>query len=179
MELRARTAKGVIMRTIADQDVISSIVISIWTFALRIKSQVLPHLVVLVLITGCTVGPDFTVPEPPDVQSPTPHPLSRRVVADGKVQEFMAGGDIPGKWWRVFRSKDLTSLMERALRENHDLKSAQAALRVARANYEAQKGLFFPVINLNETSSLKKSRRQTSPLQQYPEVHSTPCMPVS
>jgi hypothetical protein len=33
--------------------------------ALPVKSKVLPHLTLLVLLTGCTVGPDFKVPDPP------------------------------------------------------------------------------------------------------------------
>jgi NodT family efflux transporter outer membrane factor (OMF) lipoprotein len=145
------------MRFIAELDVISLMVTSkIRKCALLMKPQVLSHLVILVLITSCTVGPDFTVPDPPDVQSLTPRPLSGRVDADGKVQRFLQSRDIPGEWWRLFRSRELTGLMERALRDNHDLKSAQAALRVARANYEAQKGTFFPVINLNEISSRQK-----------------------
>jgi NodT family efflux transporter outer membrane factor (OMF) lipoprotein len=39
--------------------------------------------------------------------------------------------------------------MERALRENHDLRAAQAALRAAHANYEAQRGALFPVVDAN------------------------------
>jgi outer membrane protein TolC len=145
------------MWAIADRGVIASIAISRRrTFALRIKPQVLPHVAVFMLITGCTVGPDFMVPEPPDVQRLTPRPLSDRIVAGGEAQRIVHGRDIPGEWWRLFRSRQLTDLMERALRDNYDLKSAQAALRVTRANYEAQKGAFFPVVNLNETSSRQK-----------------------
>jgi NodT family efflux transporter outer membrane factor (OMF) lipoprotein len=144
------------MTAIADREVNASIAISIWKFALRSKPQVLFYLVVLALTTGCTVGSDFTVPNPPDVQRLTPLPLSGRIVAGGEVQRFAHDRDIPGEWWSLFRSRQLTDLMERALRDNHDLKSAQAALRVARANYEAQKGALFPVINLNETSSRQK-----------------------
>jgi outer membrane protein TolC len=36
-------------------------------------------------------------------------------------------------------------------------KARRLHLRVARANYEAQKGAFFPVINLNEISSRQKA----------------------
>jgi len=77
-------------------------------------------------------------------------------VGGGQVQRFVRGYDLPGEWWKLFHSEDLTALMERALRENHDLKAAQAALRVARANYEAQKGALFPVIGASETSSRQK-----------------------
>jgi NodT family efflux transporter outer membrane factor (OMF) lipoprotein len=113
------------------------------------------------LLTGCTVGPNFTVPNPPDVQDLTPPsiyykglpPLKDHLATDGMVERFRYGPDIPGQWWTVFRSKDLTELMQRALRDNYDLQSAQAALRVAQANYEAQKGALFPVVGIGETSS--------------------------
>jgi outer membrane protein TolC len=72
------------------------------------------------------------------------------------VQRFVLGRDLRGDWWTLFRSNELTELVDRALRNNHDLKSAQAALRVARANYEAQKGALFPVIGVGETSSRQK-----------------------
>jgi outer membrane protein TolC len=48
------------------------------------------------------------------------------------VQRFVLGRDLRGDWWTLFRSNELTELVDRALRNNHDLKSAQAALRVAR-----------------------------------------------
>jgi NodT family efflux transporter outer membrane factor (OMF) lipoprotein len=108
----------------------------------------------LMLLAGCTVGPDFVLPVPPDV-SLTPRPLPERVVADGQVQQYVHR-DLPGEWWTLFRSRELTELVEQALRNNHDLKAAQAALRVARANYEAQKGALFPVVGVNETSSRQK-----------------------
>jgi NodT family efflux transporter outer membrane factor (OMF) lipoprotein len=114
------------------------------------------HLAALLLLSACTVGPDFTVPDPPNVQNLTPPPISPRVVGGDNLERFRYGQDIPGEWWSLFRSKPLTELMERALRDNYDLKSAQAALRVAHANYEAQKGAFFPAVGVNETSSRQK-----------------------
>jgi NodT family efflux transporter outer membrane factor (OMF) lipoprotein len=123
-------------------------------FALQMPLLARLRLVPPMLLAGCTVGPDFTVPTPPDV-SLTPGPLPERVVADGQVQQFMHG-DLSGDWWTLFRCTELTELVEQALRNNHDLGAAQAALRVARANYEAQKGALFPVVGMNETSSRQK-----------------------
>jgi NodT family efflux transporter outer membrane factor (OMF) lipoprotein len=108
------------------------------------------------LLAACTVGPDFAVPIPPEVPL-TPGPPPPYVSADGKVQRFVHGRDIPGEWWRLFRSKELTDLIERALRDNHDLKAVQAALRVAHANYRAQLGALFPVIGANVSSSDQKA----------------------
>ncbi len=64
--------------------------------------------------------------------------------------------DIPGEWWRLFHSRALNDLMERALWENHDLKAAQAALRGAHANYEAQRGALFPVVGASYLPSKQK-----------------------
>jgi NodT family efflux transporter outer membrane factor (OMF) lipoprotein len=115
----------------------------------------LAHLAVL-LLAACTVGPDFEVPSPPDVPL-TPRALPGAVGGEGKAQRFVHGRDIPGEWWRLFRSKELTALIERALRDNHDLKAVQAALRVAHANYRAQQGALFPLVAANVTSSDQKA----------------------
>src|ERR1700758_43121 len=96
----------------------------------------LAHLTFL-LLAACTVGPDFAVPIPPEVPL-TPGPLPEIVSAGGKTQRFVHDRDIPGEWWPLFHSKELTAVIERALRDNHDLKAVQAALRVAHANYRAQ-----------------------------------------
>jgi outer membrane protein TolC len=136
------------------KDVAEPSVLGTRTFAIM-QMLARPRLALLMLLAGCTVGPDFKVPDAPDVP-PTPSPLPDRVAADGRVQRFVLGRDLRGDWWTLFRSNELTELVDRALRNNHDLKSAQAALRVARANYEAQKGALFPVIGVGETSSRQK-----------------------
>jgi len=112
-------------------------------------------LALLTLVAGCTVGPDFSPRPAPDIQSLTPEPLKLRV-AGGTGQRFVPAQDLPGEWWKLFRSPELTRLVEAGLRNNHDLRAAQAALRVARANYEAQRGGLFPVVGVGETSSRQK-----------------------
>ena len=121
--------------------------------AREIRRRARPGL--LLLVAGCTVGPNFTVPSPPDVSRLTPAPLPDRVVADGEAQRFVVR-DLSGEWWTLFRCAELTGLIEQALRNNHDLKAAQAAMRVAQANYEAQRGALFPVVGVNESSSRQK-----------------------
>jgi outer membrane protein TolC len=135
------------------------------------KPRALRTLVILGLLTGCTVGPDFQAPSPPDVPlaprliaTPSP-PVCAAIRADVQdmrlkrscmSQRLEYGRDIPGEWWTLFRSRPLGDLMERALRDNHDLKAAQAALRAAHANYEAQRGAFFPVVNAGYLPSKQK-----------------------
>jgi NodT family efflux transporter outer membrane factor (OMF) lipoprotein len=69
--------------------------------------------------------------------------------AGGEAQRLVKGRDIPGDWWRLFGSRRLATLTERALRNNADLAAAQAALRVAQANMEVGKGAFFPTVSGN------------------------------
>jgi NodT family efflux transporter outer membrane factor (OMF) lipoprotein len=113
-------------------------------------------LLTFLLLAACTVGPDFEVPSAPDVNL-TPRPLPPSVTAAGRTQRFVYGRDIPGEWWRLFRSRELTAVVERALRDNYDLKAVQFALRVAHANYRAQQGALFPVIAANVSSSDQKA----------------------
>ena len=112
------------------------------------------------VIAGCAVGPSFKRPAAPDVSDYTARPLSITVtstnVSGGEAQRFAKGSDISAEWWTLFHSKPLNELIEQSLANNHDLKAAQAALRVARANYEAQKGGLFPVVGVGETSSRQK-----------------------
>jgi len=107
-------------------------------------------------LPACTVGPDFAIPPAP-VVALTPKPLKAPGTAGKEAQRFVQGLGIPGAWWRLFRSRELSNLMERALRDNFDLKVAQAALRVAHANVQAQRGAFFPTIAGNYSASRQKA----------------------
>lgn len=102
-------------------------------------------------LSGCAVGPDFIHPAVPEVSGYTPKPLPATTTAAdnavGAAQHFAKGRDIPGEWWSLFGSRSLRSLVERALKNNPDLKAAQAALRVARANMAAGQGAFFPSVD--------------------------------
>ena len=112
------------------------------------------------LVCGCAVGPDFLPPPPPAAAGYTSGPAPARTAAAnvpaGEAQRFRSGRDIPGDWWRLFRSQPLRTLTERALKNNPDLASAQAALRVAQANVSAGKGAYFPSIDVNAAAARQK-----------------------
>jgi outer membrane protein TolC len=108
------------------------------------------------VLAGCAVGPDFMPPDALDVSRLTPTSLHAPGAAGGETQRFVRGLDIPGKWWTLFHSRPLNDLIERALRDNNDLQAAQAALRVANANVEAQIGFFYPTIDASHNSTRAK-----------------------
>lgn len=134
--------------------------VNVFRFAVRSCVSTPAILLVCVLtlggLSGCAVGPDFKVPEAPDVAL-TPRPVKASLVADRVRQHFAKGLDIPGEWWTLFRSRNLASLMQTALQHNYDLKTAQATLRVAVANAEAQRGVFYPTVLANYAPTRQKT----------------------
>ncbi len=108
---------------------------------------------ILLLLSGCAVGPDFHAPAAPDNAGYTKEPLppqtaSTRVLG-GEAQRFVPGGDLSGDWWTLFRSRPLNEMIDQALRANPDLQAAQAALRQANEDVYAGQGSLFPKLSAN------------------------------
>ena len=110
-----------------------------------------------VALSGCTVGPDFLRPKPPQTETYLPEsPPAEFVAADipgGEAQAIVRSLDIPGQWWQVFQSRPLNGLIEQALVANPDIQAAEAALRIAQANARATRGTLFPTVGLNAGAS--------------------------
>jgi len=68
-------------------------------------------------LTGCTVGPDFRNPE--IAAAPKRMPLETVDVPSRTVE-----GKIDTTWWKSFRDSQLSSLVERLVAQNLDLKTA-------------------------------------------------------
>ncbi|MGA9550434.1 MAG: efflux transporter outer membrane subunit [Rhodomicrobium sp.] len=98
------------------------------------------------------VGPDFLLPEAPDIGSFTPDRQPKTFSAKGKTQHLDINRELPAEWWELFHSPSLNSLINRALHDNPNIEAARAALRVAQANVYAEVGQLFPLATANETS---------------------------
>ncbi|WP_217316699.1 efflux transporter outer membrane subunit [Rhodanobacter sp. C06] len=125
-------------------------------------------MVAAMLLAACAVGPDFKAPAPPAVGGYTPHPVSTTTAAPGvtagAAQHLASGADIPGDWWTLFHSAPLNALIEQALAHNHDLKAAQAALRVAHEDMLAQRGAFLPSVSANFSASHQRQAGSLAPV---------------
>ncbi len=128
------------------------------------------------LLAACAVGPDFRTPAPPAVDRYTPRPVATTAatprLAGGAAQRFETGADIPGDWWTLFHSAPLNALIAQALAHNHDLKAAQAALRVAHENRLAQRGAFLPSVSASFSASHQRQSTLLAPVPNYPVVPS-------
>jgi multidrug efflux system outer membrane protein len=103
----------------------------------------------LAICTGCAVGPDYV---PPKISAPQ------------AWQTTLSGGTTAGamnpqtlaSWWTTLHDPTLTSLIERAIRGNLDLKAAKARVREARARRGISRAGPFPT--LDATGSATRSR---------------------
>lgn len=111
----------------------------------------------MLVLHGCMVGPDFAAPPSPAVSGYLPEgnpaPTTSAAVHAGEQQRFSPGRDLPGEWWRVFRSKQIDAFVQEAIRNHPDIASAQAALRAARENVLAEEGALFPQVSASGSST--------------------------
>ena len=102
------------------------------------------------------MGPDFKKPAPPPVSGYTAQPLPAATastnVEGGEAQHFANGADISGDWWTLYKSPALESLIAQALKNNPDLKAAQAALKSSHESALAGRGAFYPQLGLTASA---------------------------
>ena len=112
------------------------------------------------LLASCAVGPDFKPPAAPAVSGYTPEKQAPATISaavkGGEAQRFVAGMDIPGQWWTLFHSPALDALIKEALQSNPSLEAAQATLRQAQENVLAQRGVLFPSVSGNLSTTREK-----------------------
>lgn len=104
----------------------------------------LPFAIFALLLSGCTVGPDYQPPQTPvpDHFGATTRPATEHV-------DF-------ARWWTTFNDPLLNSLIDRAMAGNLDLKIAEARVREARAQRGVVAADGYP--NLNTSGSYRRSR---------------------
>ncbi|WP_206244495.1 efflux transporter outer membrane subunit [Novosphingobium terrae] len=118
----------------------------------------------MLMLSGCAVGPDFHQPAAPKQQAYTPEPLTPMTAPEGLAggTQQVRDGVVAEDWWRLFGSDQLDALITRALAANSDLAAARAALDQARESWKAQRGVLFPTVDAGAGSSRNKSSQYLS-----------------
>ncbi|HEY6640610.1 efflux transporter outer membrane subunit, partial [Povalibacter sp.] len=109
------------------------------THAMPVRPVVLT---LAMLLSACTVGPDFRRPEPPAAEryvDPTP--------AGEGMQTLSLGEAPPTEWWKLFRSEALDQIVARALQGNRTLTAAQWTLSEAQELANARAGARWPQVD--------------------------------
>jgi NodT family efflux transporter outer membrane factor (OMF) lipoprotein len=123
-------------------------------------------LAAVALVSACAVGPNFHRPTPPkDADygtAPAQGTTDSAPGTGGNAQQFIGGMDIPGQWWELFQSPQLSALIQQALRGNPNIDAARAALRQAHNLYKAQRAsLLWPTVQGSLSATRAKNAVDT------------------
>ncbi len=97
--------------------------------------------IVIILVGGCTLAPQYTKPEAPIPSSWPSGPAYKETRALGAP----VGTDL--KWREFFTDERLQKIIEAALNSNRDLRLASLNVERARALYRIQRNELLPVVN--------------------------------
>jgi multidrug efflux system outer membrane protein len=128
---------------------VSFVVQTVFAYRLRLCRA---GAIVLFLLTGCTLGPDYLRPK---VLIPDNH----RGVVDPPKAESLA--DTP--WWELFEDPVLQELTREALANNYDLQTAAARVQEARAQIGVARSFLYPQVNLNGGGRAEQISRVSDP----------------
>ena len=102
---------------------------------------------IALVLTACTVGPEFERPAPPNVDRYTHRPLPDTTVkADGQTQHFQPGATLAADWWHLFQSEPLDVMVRQAIDHNPTVQAAEASLRQSQDRLRAGQGVFYPQV---------------------------------
>src|SRR5260370_3233677 len=105
-------------------------------------------LTALVLLSACTVGPDYSRPS-----APVPAQYKE---AGWKVGEPLDAVD-RGAWWSVYKDPLLDDLEKQIDISNQNLKAAEAAFQEAEFIVAQARAAFFPTVDLNASARRQRT----------------------
>lgn len=109
-------------------------------------------LVSALLLSACTVGPDFEVPEPP----PATNYVAQGDASPPGDQRLIIGQEVTTDWWTAFHSTALNDVVLLALTGNQTAESARARVAEAREDVSAAEGTLLPQVSFGATAGRQK-----------------------
>jgi multidrug efflux system outer membrane protein len=111
-------------------------------------------LVVVGVLAGCTVGPDYRRPE-------YPVPASFRGGPPEARADPRSFGDL--EWWKVFQDVELQSLIRTALEQNYDLRVAATRILQARAQVTIARSFQYPSVDAGAAAPYERATGGNKP----------------
>jgi outer membrane protein, multidrug efflux system len=114
-------------------------------------------ILLLMLVCGCAVGPDYQRPGYP---VPTTYRGEGPPIPTQPAEASF--GDL--KWFEVFKDEKLQELIKIALQENYDVQIAAQRVLEAREQIVIQRSFLFPTLNANaQTENIRTSEKGFTP----------------
>ena len=108
------------------------------------------------IVTGCSVGPDY-------VQPSAPLPAGNFKEFGGSWKPAQPRDDaIRGKWWEVYHDPVLNALEEKVNISNQNVIEAEAQFREAAATVKVARAAFFPTVSANPSFTESQASQSTS-----------------
>lgn len=115
-------------------------------------NKIIP-LFVLMILVGCSVGPDY-------VRPPIELPDTLVTEQDYTIEDSLAMALADTTWWELFGDPVLTDLIKTAISENNDIKIAAARVDEFMGYYGVTKSDFYPKFNLGAYGQTGESNAQ-------------------
>ncbi len=111
-------------------------------------------LVLVLLLAGCAVGPDYRTPE-------VSAPAAWHSTMKGGLKSVSPEAAQLARWWDGLDDPQLSRLIDQAVANNPDLKLAQARLSEARARRGVSAADRFPTLNARAGANRSRSSEET------------------
>lgn len=110
---------------------------------MKMKILAATTLCLILLISGCAVGPDFKTPAAPSTQTYT-----EKDEALSTSQHILLGQQIQAQWWTLFASPPLDETLQQAIKNNYEITTAKERLAAASEAVRAQQGSLLPQVSV-------------------------------
>lgn len=110
-------------------------------------------LAALVLLSACSVGPDFQQP----AASQSQHYDTQAEQSAANAQRIDPGRRLNGEWWSALRSPKLDQVMRRAIDGNLELVAADATIRQAASSVAAAEGALYPQVDFGASAGRQRT----------------------
>ncbi len=137
------------------RDLFRSSIMKSWMPILSSLKKYVIGLLITLTVAGCaSVGPNYVRP---DVAAPAHWNDASVSNSNGKRLD----GKALAQWWSTLNDSELTSLIDRAIQRNTDLRKARARVREARARRGISKADLFPSITASGSAQRTHNGAQT------------------
>jgi NodT family efflux transporter outer membrane factor (OMF) lipoprotein len=113
----------------------------------------IPAAAAVLLLAGCTVGPNF---EPPEWLSPASW-FASKAEPIARAPSLPVAEPIDPEWWNLFHDPQLTALQKRVAGENLDVQVASVRMLESRAQLGIAGAAQFPDLNANGSYTRQKA----------------------
>lgn len=121
--------------------------------------KILSYITIVIILSnlaGCAaVGPNYKNPDK-NVSERWNSKTTNSIFKEENNPEIMS------EWWKTLNDSDLTSLTLRAIKGNHDIKSALARIRASRAQRGIAEANLFPSLNINTSDIYNRTKKTKS-----------------